>query len=173
MSNYDSDNPFKAGYDKNSQDKGKKIVHFSNREWQRFPKMALNHASVYLDNKFGVVEDKLQTSDEIPDENVDERSLSRVRESLISRGSITNKLSQITSTGNLFADSGYTLDRCSTSKVPLYHIQNFNSFKSNLNRKRNSKNDNLNLSSCSIKIKKIMFLPEFQRQKYFWKTKLH
>ena len=150
LNHYDSDNPFKnSPYDKNSQDFGKRIVHFSNREGQRFPKMALNHAAVYLDNRCGIVEEKTSTYDDIPDENIDERSLSRVRESLISRGSITGKLSQITSTNDLFKDSNFKLDRYSNAQASLWHIQNFNSFKYRWNERKSSKVDKLNTSCMS------------------------
>ena len=157
LSNFDSDNPFKtATYDRNNPDKGKKIVHFSNREGQRFPKMALNHAAVYLDNKFGIKEDKNVGNDEIPDENIDERSLSKVRDSLISRGSITNKLSQITSTGDLFRNTRSKIDLCASSNAPLVHIQNFNLFNSRLKNMNTPKAETLNMSYCSAKSQKNM-----------------
>ena len=55
------------------------------------PKTALNHTSVFL-NKTGKFENLMESYDEVPDENVDETSLSRVSDKIVSRGSITNRL---------------------------------------------------------------------------------
>jgi hypothetical protein len=150
INHFESDSPFKnSSIDKHSQDFGKRIVHFSNREGQRFPKMALNHAAVYLDNRFGTLEEKNSNNDDIPDENVDERSLSRVRESLISRGSITGKLSQIVSTNDLLKDNTFQVNRFSNAQASLCHFQNFTSFKNRMSERKGSNIDQLNSSYMS------------------------
>jgi hypothetical protein len=52
----------------------------------------MTHASVFLDN------DK----EDIPSEDIDERSLSRVKDTIIPRASITSNIKMYTSVGNKF-----------------------------------------------------------------------
>jgi len=80
-----------TGYDTELRN-NKKIHYFNNNGENYQPKAALNHTSVFL-NKSGKFEDLL-LYDEVPDENVDESSLSRVSDKIVGRGSITNKLNK-------------------------------------------------------------------------------
>lgn len=67
------------------------ILHFNNRGTQETPRTALNHASVFLNKNRNV---QNQNQDDVPDEDVDEKSLSRVSDTIISRGSVTNNLNK-------------------------------------------------------------------------------
>jgi hypothetical protein len=78
-------------YHPKKQVKNKMILHFNNRGTQGTPRTALNHASVFL-NKNRSIED--HNHDDIPDENIDETSLSRVSDVIMGRGSVTNKLNK-------------------------------------------------------------------------------
>jgi hypothetical protein len=77
---------------KTSNYSSKKVVHFSNRDEKVYPKMALKHSSVFLDNNKRVLKNFDPNDEDVPDENLDGRSISRVSDSMISRGSITNRL---------------------------------------------------------------------------------
>ena len=50
----------------------------------------MNHAHVFLNDKTDIFDG--DSEDEVPDEDIDERSRSRVRNVILSRESVTNKL---------------------------------------------------------------------------------
>ena len=93
---------------KANNSKNKKIYHFSNRDYQGYPKMALNHASVFLDSNEKNKANSYTVRDEIPSENIDERSLSQVRNTIVPRESITSNLKMYASAESPFSNmSGY------------------------------------------------------------------
>ena len=79
----------------------KKVFLFSNRKHTINPKMALNHTSVYFNKSKTRGRSPYDiTEDDIPDENVDKRSLCRVRSKILQRESITgNLMSYVPSSG--------------------------------------------------------------------------
>jgi hypothetical protein len=94
LSSSSSQNPFVVINSKNhgkNQPRNKMILHFNNRGTQETPRTALNHASVFLNKNRNV---QNQNQDDVPDEDVDEKSLSRVSDTIISRGSVTNNLNK-------------------------------------------------------------------------------
>lgn len=92
LSSSSSHNPFVVVNSKNHAKRharNKMILHFNNRGTQETPKTALNHASVFLNKNRN-----FENQDDVPDEDVDEKSLSRVSDTIISRGSVTNNLNR-------------------------------------------------------------------------------
>lgn len=73
---------------------------FSNHTNLGNPKMALNHTSVFLKkNNFQLLEN---SDDDVPDEEVDANSLSRIKNTVLSRESITSNLKKFSTKGNYF-----------------------------------------------------------------------
>jgi hypothetical protein len=79
-------------YQPKKQVKNKMILHFNNRGAHETPRTALNHASVFLNRNIHIED---QNHDDIPDENIDETSLSRVSDTIMGRGSLTNRLNRL------------------------------------------------------------------------------
>lgn len=121
----------KAPYSSNlsSNYNTKKVVHFSNRDEKVYPRTALKHSSVFLDPNRRVLKNFDPNDEDVPDENIDGRSFSRVSDSMISRGSITNRLALNSSIESPFSCS-FTAQRKRDQMPPMYKsVANFQQIK--------------------------------------------
>lgn len=90
--------------------------------------MALNHASVFLDTKTREFSG-IDPTDDIPDENIDHGSRSLVNNTIVSRGSITNRLNMSSSFDSPFSNSFNRIPQRPNMEQMYRSVSNFSSLK--------------------------------------------
>lgn len=104
--------------------KHKKLFHFSHRNGNVVPRMALNHASVFLDTRTREFSE-FDPTDDVPDENIDHGSRSLVNNTIVSRGSITNRLNMSSSFDSPFSNSFNRISQRPNMEQMYRSVSNF------------------------------------------------